>query len=162
MTFTFSRRRFLLGATAGAVTLAAVAWVKTGHSALDDELVLSIIDTLVPSDEFAGALDVGIGGAFLQYIAANRAWRERTIRVVEHCQSLALKQHRRSFDALSLQQREDLLGGVLSDNTQLIFRIDMLAVRGLIMQWFYRSEPAQKSLNYRLPARYSNYNGAVQ
>jgi len=54
------RRRFLLGTTATIAAIGTAAYLRPASLSWQDKMLSSLVDTIVPADEFAGALDANI------------------------------------------------------------------------------------------------------
>ena len=122
----------------------------------------AILDTLVPRDETAGALDGHLDSKVDWYRKKHRTWRARSKRLITFCEALAVKEHSTRFSTLAVYKRVALLDAVLQDPQKIQFRMDLVSLRSLIFRWYYETESGRQSLNYRLPSEYPAYLAAIK
>lgn len=151
-----SRRKFLLG-SAGAVALGAIAFKTHDRWPRALDPLQSIVDTIVPSDETIGALELKLDEKLLAEMQQKPKTKERVERLLAATSKQALSQFQREFNALTLDQREELLSEILASDTQIVFRSDLHVIRRKIMSWFYASREGQASLEYASPVHYPAY-----
>ncbi|MBT8115696.1 MAG: gluconate 2-dehydrogenase subunit 3 family protein [Arenicella sp.] len=158
-----TRRKFLLLSGAGIAAMTACRHSRPPTPAHDrgfngqNTVLNSIIDALVPSDEFAGALDIGVHRAIEAEMQQKPGLQERVERLTAAVNSKSLATHRQTFEQLSTTQREALLNEMLQHTAPRQARTDLKRLRNNVLIRFYSSDGGHASLNYRLPANYPAY-----
>lgn len=164
MTFSLSRRRLTLGA--GAVLLgssiALPVYFKARPSRSEpqpaiDSFSAALVDTVVPADDYPGALDIGLHGKLLEYATQQPKWQARLVLVEAAIDKLALSTHKQAFSKLAIDQRETLLLDLLQRVSPL--RHEVARFRHLVLAWYYASPEGRASVAYQLPANYPAYPG---
>jgi len=156
------RRRFLLGATATILAAGTYAYLRpnlfTGKQLSQEEKMLrSLVDTIVPKDDFLGALDVGIDTVASAQMQAKPRFKEQMIHLINSISKISLNQHHKDFYTLDVDQREALLNKVLDRSSPPHDRANLNRFRKFVLNNFYLSEQGQASLQYQLPAHYPAY-----
>ncbi|MEE9447666.1 MAG: gluconate 2-dehydrogenase subunit 3 family protein [Arenicellales bacterium] len=156
------RRQFLLGsAVVIGATWAYRQFPRDKPAPLSPILntAVQITDTLIPADQSAGALDIGLDKRMLARLEDDLAWREMIYRLGDAVNKQAWQDHKQLLFALNIDQREALLTTLLNDerseNTQT--HDDLLRLRSTMMVWYYRAPAGHQSLQYTLPAHYPAY-----
>ena len=164
MTFSLSRRRLTLGAGAllvgSGIVLPAYFKAKPNSDKVHATVVnfsTALVDTLVPADDSAGALDIGLHLRLLERTAQEPKWAERLVLIETAIDKLALGTHRKPFSKLGLDQRESLLVELLQRHSPL--QQTVRRFRHLILMWYYASTEGRASAGYQLPADYPAYPG---
>ena len=164
MTFSLSRRRLTLGAGAlllGSGIVLPVYFRAKPNSGESQTVINSfsaaLVDTLVPADDSAGALDISLHLKLLEHTAQQPKWHERLILVQTAIDKLALSTHQQAFNKLGLDQRETLLLELLQRKSPL--QQEVARFRQLIVMWYYASPEGSASVGYQLPADYPAHPG---
>ena len=156
-----TRRKILLGAAGGSVLgLGSWAWLSGRKPASPDDLIASVVDTIVPRDETPGALDLGLDLELIERLENNSKSRERVNNLLTVISEAAIQAHRRPFTRLSQLDRESVLMSILEGENTAPGYVDMHRLRTTIFTWYYRSREVQSSLGYTQPNRYPAYPGA--
>jgi hypothetical protein len=158
------KRRYLLstvaGLGAGALSYSTFVKVRQDDAELESEAVLSwIIDTILPADEFLGALDLGLDKQLFKWMQTNEKWSERFIELTYSVDDISAKDHMSEFIRLSVDERENLLITILADGAD-TSRLSLARLRAMIINWYYTSDQGHATLNYTLPAHYPTYSMA--
>lgn len=117
----------------------------------------SLVDTIVPSDEFVGALGLGLDQQLTSEMLQKPKTNERVERLLAAANRQALKNFQTEFHRLKLDQREKMLSEVLLSDWQVVFKSDLNVIRRKIIKWYYTSQAGQASLDYALPGHYPAY-----
>lgn len=163
----YSRRRFILRSTAfvgaaaivgGGVLALRTSRLQThGDRSHTPQALRLLIDTIVPEDDFAGGLSIGLDTRLTTQMQQQPALQQLIDRVTPAIDKQSLAQHKKAFVTLDLNRREELLNRLLTDTSQRQLRTDLNKLRSLVLQWYYRSDAGHQSLGYRLPAHYAAY-----
>ena len=121
----------------------------------DQQQLAAIIDTLIPADEFPGALDIGLDQRLFDLISSDAKWKTRADIVRDAVQQRTLRTKRRAFYELPQEDREEVLFDIWRENTPR--KREFGRLRSIIMDWFYTSPEGRQSVNYQLPAHYPAY-----
>ena len=159
------RRQFLLRtssfALSGVLGAACVAQGDVSPKPLANPLIRSIVETILPRDNFAGALDLGYDQKLAARIKVDKNTASITNIALEGINSQALKHYGDTFNTLGVDQREQILNNVLEGQHQAQLRRALQQIRNLVFNWYYASEVGQDSINYLAPSRYPAYSKAV-
>ena len=142
------------------LSLGGWAWWSRSQPASPDDLIASVVDTIVPRDETPGALDLGLDLELIERIERNAKSHERVNNLLTVISEAAMQGHRRPFTRLSQSDRESVLMSILQGENTAPGYIDMHRLRTTIFTWYYRSREVQSSLGYTQPNRYPAYPGA--
>jgi len=155
----FSRRVFLLASTSCSILAAGVVFKYKNASSSESGMTTlqAIIDTIIPVDEYPGALEVGVESKLMQYASAYPQWEADIPWLVEQLDELALGTDNVAFNALNLSQREYLLGSVLKLKFGSRLFISLELVRQRVNKWYYTSAAGLASLAYLPPSQYPAY-----
>lgn len=121
----------------------------------------SVIDTIIPADEFDGAVEAGIHGRLLTRYQQNTVFLERLTSLLKHLDGDARTRYDRPFHKLALTKRTALLEEILAKGFEGLdrgytFGADLLHIRKETMDAFYTGESGYAMLNYRPPV-YGGY-----
>lgn len=125
----------------------------------DDLTRISIVDTIIPEDEAAGAISVGLDILLQTEMSGRPQINDLVKRLVHSVTQMSLARHRAQFRDLSLDLREEFLTELLNNKTNAIVWRDMWQMRRLIVTWFYQSDAGAKSVGFWLPPTYPSYPG---
>lgn len=158
------RRQFILGS--GAVIIGSASTLFSGCKARDDltpdaKTLISIIDTIIPQDEFAGAIDIGLDIKLQQQTEQRPKIKELLSRIVNSVTSLSSQQYQTPFFELNIDQREGLLNSIIKDYTKPLVRRDLVLLRNTLFTSYYQSEVGTASIGYVLPTNYPAYDANV-
>jgi len=127
----------------------------------------SLVDTIVPADEFPGALDLKLDDKLFDSMNgdkmngdkmnSNKMSRIKFKKLAESIDNLTLSTERKKFTQLNLDQRETLLEDILKNDITLITRHDLYQLRSVILKWYYSTQQGRQSLGYLLPSDYPAY-----
>jgi len=130
----------------------------------------SILDTIIPRDDYPGAIDLGLNKKLRGWLNKNERRANRFKALLETVSHKAHSLHQRPFNSLSVDQRETLLTSLLdrknagNNQNALRTRSTLLRVRRQIMTWYYGSIEGQRSIGYQLPSqlrlKFQNTNNA--
>jgi len=148
-----TRRRFLLGTSASVLAIGTYAVLRPTPLTPEQKTLRSIVDTIVPSDEFAGALDVGIDQKAVAEMQNKPATNKQTLALIDAVNQASLNQYRKAFYSLDIDQRETLLNKMLERGSPKVSQANRF-----VLHEFYTSTQGHASLNYQLPAHYPAYN----
>lgn len=118
-----------------------------------------LVDTIIPQDDFAGAINLGLGPRLVDEIGKSPQRKEQLERLLTQVSALSLRQYQSEFIVLNQDQREKLLNDILLDKGKLIVRRDLRKLRTTLLNWYYQSEIGAASIGYQLPADYPAYPG---
>ena len=166
MTKLTTRRKFLLGSTALLSVPAFMVYQRQNNRNNNQQQpqfnptrlsLRSIIDTLVPEDDTPGAISLGIDAVMIEKM--DRIPKTRTLihRLIESVNKGALTAHQQGFALLNIDQREQLLLGMLERSAPQRSRFDLQRVRQEVLKAFYSTPNGQGSINYASPNRYPSY-----
>jgi len=153
-----TRRRFLLGTSASVLAIGTYAVLRPTPLTPEQKTLRSIVDTIVPSDEFAGALDVGIDQKAVAEMQNKPATNKQTLALIDAVNQASLNQYRKAFYSLDIDQRETLLNKMLERGSPKVSQANLNRFRRFVLREFYTSTQGHASLNYQLPAHYPAYN----
>ena len=114
----------------------------------------AVVDTLIPADDFPGAVDAGIDKKLYTESQKNGALKTFATAALETLEETAILQNGDSFHALSVSDRTKLLESVFdstSTNRQTIIVLSHL--RNKCMREFYLSPEAFGMLGYHPPSQ---------
>lgn len=146
--------------TLGAATGGAIGLGIRGDRIDKLSPLQSLVDTIVPSDDFVGALGLGLDQRLASEMQQKPRTNERIERLLVATNKQALKLFQSDFHKLNLNQREQLLTEVLLSDRQVVFKSDLNRIRRKIIRWYYTSEDGQASLDYASPGHYPTYAGS--
>jgi hypothetical protein len=124
-----------------------------GCSGQQKSTLALILDTLLPADEYPGALELGYEHRLSQQINTDSAKFGYLSGFAEQIDVASKRHHKKAFSALSVEQREALLEQILETGAQMTQR-NLIRLRSLIFRWYYGSAQGQRSLGYLAPATY--------
>ena len=119
---------------------------------LETKTLISIIDTIIPQDEFAGAIGIGLDIELQKQVEQKPKIKELITRIVKNVAGVS--SHQGAFFELNVDQRESLLNSIIKDSTKPIQRRDLVLLRNMLITSFYQSEIGTASIGYVLPASY--------
>ena len=119
----------------------------------------AILDTILPEDEFPGALDLGYDAKLTEWTKINKRYITRFDSLFAYVEQFAKSNYSKPFNALDADQREELLFRMSQDSEIQTPRHMLSMLRHLILGWYYSSESGHDSLNYLPPYRYPSYPG---
>lgn len=128
----------------------------------DTKTLTSIIDTIIPSDEFAGAIEIGLDKKLQQHIEQKPKFNELITRILVNVTAISSQRHKTPFFELNIDQREFLLNNIIADNTKPLVRRDLVLLRNTLLPWYYQSKAGAASIGFVLPANYPAYYGTVR
>lgn len=152
-------RRWFFAAFAALTTtgVGAYAWWRGSRlgpgtiAALEQRVLVAVIDAIVPADRDPGAVAAGVPEA-LRTNFAREPWREREYRHVALAVTAAAEaRHGRRFETLELEARTAILDGMLRDKTAGDARTYLAILRVAVLRQFYASPAGQQLLGYKPP-----------
>ena len=154
------RRQFILGA--GAIVVGSTGALFIGSKpkanvSPDTKTLISIIDTIIPQDQFAGAIDIGLDIKIQQQIDKRLKLKELLTRIITNITAVCAQQHQSHFFELNVDQRENLLNSIINNFTKPLIRRDLVLLRNTVFTFYYQSETGTASLGYMLPTNYPVY-----
>ena len=152
-----ARRRFLLGAGASAVAIGSYAILRPAALTPEQKTLRSIVDTIVPRDEFAGGLDVGVDQAAALQMQNKPSVKKQTLELIDSVNQASLSQYHKAFYNLDIDQREALLSKMLERGSPKLSKANLKRFRRFVLREFYTSKQGHASLNYQLPSHYHTY-----
>lgn len=147
---TLTRRNWLRAS--GAIAFGSV--LLTSCSRQQTTTLSMMLDTLLPEDDFAGALTLGYDTRLQQQLKTNPGKYGYLPRLVDDIDQLSKKHHKQTFAMLKQAQREALLTQELEHGADVI-KQPLNKLRALIFNWYYGSQEGQRSLGYLAPAFYA-------
>jgi len=117
----------------------------------------SLVDTIIPRDDYAGAIDLGLNNTLRAWLNEKPRRTDRFNILLEAINRRAQTQHQRPFNTLSIDHRETLLTDIMDrksagNNSDLLrTRSTLLHIRRQIMNEYYGSLEGQRSIDYQLP-----------
>ena len=151
------RRRFLIGTTVTIAAIGTAAYLRPASLSWQDKMLRSLVDTIVPADEFAGALDANIDNMAAEQMRNKPKFKEQVLTLFDGIAKVSLGQHRKAFYKLNIDQREELLTNMLKHGSPQLNRTNLRRFRKFVLNEFYMSEIAHASLEYQLPSHYPAY-----
>lgn len=151
------RRRFLLGTTATIAAIGTAAYLRPASLSWQEKMLRSLIDTIVPADEFAGALDVKTDHIATEEMRNKAKFKEQLLALFDGIAKNSLGQHHKAFYKLNIDQREALLNKMLERGSPQLNRTHLRRFRRFVLNHFYMSKPGHASLQYQLPSHYPAY-----
>lgn len=125
----------------------------------DQQLMQSLIDTIIPADEFAGGLDLNLDKQLAAKMQQEPKTQELMNRIYNYIKDATLTQFRAGFSDLDIDQRENLLLQMLKKDSNPSRRSDLRQFRNTLLGWYYDSPEGHKSLGYLLPGHYPLHPG---
>jgi hypothetical protein len=120
---------------------------------LDDVTFFAIVDTIVPADEDPGAVEAGVPQALRENFV-REPWRKKEYReIVGAVDAAARARYGRSFAALDLEPRTEILHQLLRDKDAGDARSYLAFLRVAVLRQFYASPAGQSMIGYT-PPRY--------
>jgi len=158
------KRRIMLGGCA-AIGIGVVLYrafngtvKETVNKKTSHQITLSsLVDTIVPADDFPGALDLKLDEKLFDSMKNSDKQRTNFQKLAESIDNLTLSTERKKFTDLSLDDRENLLGDILQKNIKLITRHNLMNLRHITLKWYYSTREGRQSLGYLLPSEYPAY-----
>ncbi|RBP53501.1 gluconate 2-dehydrogenase subunit 3-like protein [Arenicella xantha] len=117
----------------------------------------SMIDTLVPRDEFPGGIDIGLDQTIAQQMAQQPKLNQLIARLLPIIERSAVTEYHRAFYRLTIDQREAQLSKHWYQSTNPIVRRDFMQFRRHVLAQYYESPIGQQSMGYQHPTTYPNY-----
>ena len=119
-----------------------------------DSIFAAVIDTFIPADDFAGAIDVGVDVQLLEQIRASRSYLKTMSRILDALDKTTKERLGSSFSSATLNQRtrllSEILAGKMLDSNA---RMQLSHIRHNALTLFYTSPQAFDMLDYHPPSQ---------
>jgi hypothetical protein len=152
-----TRRAFfgrLAGLITGIVSLAACSKdEETDSSVTDRSLLNAFVDTIVPKDQDAGAVEAGVPDQLLERFSKKPEEEKKAQHMLKAIDDVSRGRFQTPFDQCTLDQREmvlDILTKTRDKNDQAA-RTTIFRLRSRIMKAFYSSPVAWEMLAFAAP-----------
>ena len=120
---------------------------------------ISLVDTIIPTDQSVGAIELGLDTKLTEEMASKPKAKEWIERMVHSVSQICLAQHRKEFRDLDIDQREQFLNDLLANRVNAITWNDLRRLRRVLLTWYYHSEVGAATVGFYLPAHYPSYPG---
>ncbi len=135
---------------------------ESSSPALDRNILNAFIDTIVPKDRDAGAVEAGVPDQLLERFQKKPEAEEKTLQMLIVVDEIARARFKTHFAECSLKQREKVLNIITKsrDEKHKAARTTILRLRGRIIKAFYNSPEAWDMLAFSapFPAGYPDFN----
>jgi hypothetical protein len=164
-------RRVFIGKLAGLisaiglVSLPACSRDEEGSSsAADRKLLNAFVDTIVPKDQDAGAVEAGVPEKLLVRFSKKPEAEKKVQMMLKVIDELARARFQAAFAQSTLKQREMLVDTISKsrDKNHKVARTTILRMRGWIIKAYYSSTTAWEMLAFSAPypGGYPDFNKA--
>ena len=148
-----NRRAFLGAAITSLLAVSGLVWLRRRWPYLslwskDKRVLVALVDTLVPTDESPGAIDLGVHERLLD-AARNSSQLRRQLRVgAQWLNQSAQRAFEDHFGELDLERREQIVAQLVEAGEQDGF---FRSVRSFVMRDYYAHAEVFASLHYSGP-----------
>lgn len=152
-----TRRAFfgkLAGLVTGMVSLAACSREEEAEAAVTDRKLLNaFVDTIVPKDQYAGAVEAGVPAQLLERFSKKPEAEKKAQLMLKAINELSRGKFQIPFDQCALEQREMIVDIISKsrDEKYKSAKTTIFRLRSRIIKAFYSSSTGWEILAYTAP-----------
>ena len=135
---------------------------ESSSAVIDGNILNAFVDTIVPKDQHAGAVEAGVPGQLLEHFIKKPRAEEKALQMLKVVDEFSRDKLKIPFAECNLKQREMVLEIITKSRNKeyKAARTTILRLRGRIIKAFYNSPAAWEMLAFSapFPAGYPDFN----